>query len=389
MPKLKLTYFDIQGPAEPARLALTIGNVPFEDKRVSGDEMRAMRAAGELKGGGQVPQLEVDGEVLSQSQAITQFCGRLAGLYPSDPWTAAKVEEVIMIVNQDIRDRCIAPTMREQDPEKKAAMRKELSDAKLPEKFAFLEALVQPSGYMVGDSLTIADLHVYVLMNWIGMKVLDGVDRSACSTRPSSEPLLLEPRGVLAETVSLIGGLLVLRGYLDKERSGARCRLAGRLLLPSLYAYHAASALSKNLRDEYHAAEHTWAMYAYDACLVAGLVAAVLAVCLGLRSRIVALALALLNLGVVFVEHPFWAYRGVTRRSQLPQAYWNSPIIGEIGAGVAPDQYCDLHQYFFFQGVSTTGALLLLAYHGPGDHAVQSDENVVERLLPAVNRNKD
>lgn len=193
----------------------------------------------------------------------------------------------------------------------------------------------------------------------------------------------------LAETVSLIGGLLVLRGYLDKERSGARCRLAGRLLLPSLYAYHAASALSKNLRDEYHAAEHTWAMYAYDACLVAGLVAAVLAVCLGLRSRIVALALALLNLCVVFVEHPFWAYRGVTRRSQLPQAYWNSPIIGEIGAGVAPDQYCDLHQYFFFQGVSTTGALLLLAYHGPGDHAVQSDENVVERLLPAVNRNKD
>ncbi|EGB10473.1 hypothetical protein AURANDRAFT_71137 [Aureococcus anophagefferens] len=164
------------GPAEPARLALTIGNIDFEDKRVSGDEMRAMRAAGELKGGGQVPQLEVDGEVLSQSQAITQFCGRLAGLYPSDPWTAAKVEEVIMIVNQDIRDRCIAPTMREQDPEKKAAMRKELSDAKLPEKFAFLEALVQPSGYMVGDSLTIADLHVYVLMNWIGMKVLDGVD---------------------------------------------------------------------------------------------------------------------------------------------------------------------------------------------------------------------
>ena len=50
-PKLTLYYFDIQGPAEPARLALTIGGIEFTDKRVSFDEMKAMRAAGELKGG--------------------------------------------------------------------------------------------------------------------------------------------------------------------------------------------------------------------------------------------------------------------------------------------------------------------------------------------------
>ena len=33
-PKLTLIYFDIQGPAEPARLALTIGGIEFTDKRV-------------------------------------------------------------------------------------------------------------------------------------------------------------------------------------------------------------------------------------------------------------------------------------------------------------------------------------------------------------------
>ena len=33
-PKLTLCYFDIQGPAEPARLALTIGGIEFTDKRV-------------------------------------------------------------------------------------------------------------------------------------------------------------------------------------------------------------------------------------------------------------------------------------------------------------------------------------------------------------------
>ena len=80
-PKLTLFYFDIQGPAEPARLALTIGGIEFTDKRVSFDEMKAMRAAGELKGGGQVPQLHIGDQVLSQSNAIATYCSKLAGLY--------------------------------------------------------------------------------------------------------------------------------------------------------------------------------------------------------------------------------------------------------------------------------------------------------------------
>ena len=36
MPKLKLTYFDFHGGrGEPARLALSIGGIPFEDDRVA------------------------------------------------------------------------------------------------------------------------------------------------------------------------------------------------------------------------------------------------------------------------------------------------------------------------------------------------------------------
>ena len=34
----------------------------------------------------------------------------------------------------------------------------------------------------------------------------------------------------------------------------------------------------------------------------------------------------------------------------------------------------DLHRYYFFQGLSTSGALLLLAQFGPGEIAVQEDE---------------
>ena len=39
MPKLKLTYFDFHGGrGEPARLALAIAGIPFEDDRVPGSD---------------------------------------------------------------------------------------------------------------------------------------------------------------------------------------------------------------------------------------------------------------------------------------------------------------------------------------------------------------
>ena len=189
MPSIKLTYFGIQGPAEPSRLALTIGipvvvepnpacvvrpylltllplprpcmssilgaaGIPFEDERIDRETMLKMREDGKLSAPGvagtQVPQLVVDGKILQQSQAIATYCAKLAGLYPSDPWEAAKVDEAIQFINQDIRARLIEPTMRIDDAEAKAKARSELNDMKLPEKFAIFDALLAPTGYLVG-----------------------------------------------------------------------------------------------------------------------------------------------------------------------------------------------------------------------------------------------
>lgn len=46
--RTRLTYLDIKGYAEPIRLALSIGGVSFVDRRVSYDEVAALRARGEL-----------------------------------------------------------------------------------------------------------------------------------------------------------------------------------------------------------------------------------------------------------------------------------------------------------------------------------------------------
>ena len=51
-PKLKLTYFNIKARAEPARLALHIAGIPFEDKRIAHEDWPALKATMPL---GQVP----------------------------------------------------------------------------------------------------------------------------------------------------------------------------------------------------------------------------------------------------------------------------------------------------------------------------------------------
>jgi glutathione S-transferase len=68
MPKLKLTYFDFHGGrGEPARLALSIGGIPFEDDRVAPSDWPARKPDTPF---GALPVLEVDGQTLAQSNAI-------------------------------------------------------------------------------------------------------------------------------------------------------------------------------------------------------------------------------------------------------------------------------------------------------------------------------
>ena len=70
MPKLKLTYFDIDGGrGEPARLALYLGGVAFEDDRISFQEFGAKRANYPFK---RAPVLQIDDVELSQCNSINR-----------------------------------------------------------------------------------------------------------------------------------------------------------------------------------------------------------------------------------------------------------------------------------------------------------------------------
>lgn len=177
--KLVLTYFDIKGKAEPVRLALAVGGVPFEDRRLQRGEWAELKPQTRWR---YLPELTVteDGKApvtFGQSNAQLRYVGRLAGLYPADePLQAALVDEILDAL-EDMRAPVVL-SMREDDAERKAAMRQKLAAETLPHWFTLLEERAQANGangHLVGAGLTVADLGYYQVISWLRMGILDGV----------------------------------------------------------------------------------------------------------------------------------------------------------------------------------------------------------------------
>ena len=171
LPKLKLTYFDMDGGrGEAARLAMHLGGVEWEDHRISFEEFGKTRESFPF---GRVPVLEVDGQILTQSAGIERFVGRLAGVYPDDPWQAAQCDETVGTV-EDVVVKIVA-TFFITDETKKKAAREELAEGELPFVLSRLNAVLENRGgeYFVGGKLSIADLKVFVCLAWLRSGNLD------------------------------------------------------------------------------------------------------------------------------------------------------------------------------------------------------------------------
>lgn len=162
MPKLKLIYFDFHGGrGEPARLALFIGGVEFEDRRLGFDAWPAVKAEMPFQA---LPVLEVDGKALAQSNSINRFVGRLAGLYPNDPWQAALCDEIMDAVEDSTQ--LIVATFTIKDDDAKKIARQALAEGPLRLALQQLQARLKQRGgqYFADKRLTVADLKVFA---WI------------------------------------------------------------------------------------------------------------------------------------------------------------------------------------------------------------------------------
>ena len=123
-----------------------------------------------------------------------------------------------------------------------------------------------------------------------------------------------------------------------------------------------------------------WASSLAEGLLVVALLYGIWLLIIGMKSRLVALLLAALAAGSACAMHPFWYYM----LAPAERTYKLGGVAGMEGYTVDSYTMADHQRYFFFQTMSTVGALLLLVVHGPGKHSL--DEQHGPMVLPTAHQ---
>jgi len=179
MPTLKITYFDFHGGrGETPRLIMALGDIPFEDERISFEEHAATIKDRPFEA---VPVLEVDGRIISQSNTINRYLGKMADLYPKDDLQAALCDEVMAAI-EDLTHMVVATF--QMDEEEKKATREALTSGALTVYLKRFEQFLKDRGgeYFADNRLTIADLKMYVWIGGLNSGMLDYVPNDIVET---------------------------------------------------------------------------------------------------------------------------------------------------------------------------------------------------------------
>ena len=172
MTTYRLTYFDIDGGrAEPIRIAFHVAGIDFDDNRISFAEFRETRQSTRFHC---VPVLEIDGAAVTQSNALSRYVGKKADLYPDDALQALYCDEALGAVED--ATHCIVRTFGLEGEELRLA-RERLVENWLSVFLRGLDELLARGGgeYFADNKLTVADLKVSGLTQWLGSGMLDHV----------------------------------------------------------------------------------------------------------------------------------------------------------------------------------------------------------------------
>uniref|UniRef100_K3W6R0 GST N-terminal domain-containing protein n=1 Tax=Globisporangium ultimum (strain ATCC 200006 / CBS 805.95 / DAOM BR144) TaxID=431595 RepID=K3W6R0_GLOUD len=168
-PALKLTYVDQAGRAEPIRLALFLGGIPFEDERLTHEELLLWKPELPYH---QIPVLEVDGELLAQTFPILRYAGTLAGLYPAnDAFEAVRIDEILSALDE-FDNKHTKPAANAKDPLQQAELLRKLTEEAIPEILGFLDKRIAAwnGAYACGDAMTVADLTIFMLVSFLNTR---------------------------------------------------------------------------------------------------------------------------------------------------------------------------------------------------------------------------
>eukprot|EP00040_Diaphanoeca_grandis_P034544 m.214474 g.214474 ORF g.214474 m.214474 type:complete len:250 (+) comp33176_c6_seq10:2092-2841(+) len=172
----KLTYFGLPGRGEAIRLQFLLAKVKFEDNRLSFADWPATK---DTTPWGSLPILELkDGTVLAQAKSISRVVGKLGGLYPTDPFAAGRVDEIIDVLD-DIFTTALNNAGRGLEKEAKEAARAEFittgAGGKALKRLDENIGIHGKGGHVVGNSLTTADLWIFLGLSSLISGFWDGI----------------------------------------------------------------------------------------------------------------------------------------------------------------------------------------------------------------------
>ena len=177
MPQYKLTYFNVRGRAELIRLILAQAGVPYEDKRIVGEDWPKLKPQTPF---GSMPILEVDGKVLAGSVPLARFLAERHGLAGTNDIENLEIASLmdcfVDLMLQFVKFRF------EKDETRKAAFKKEFDEVAIPKFFAIFEKRITAEGWIYGSEVTYVDIAFFnfvegnipaeVLASYPGLKAL-------------------------------------------------------------------------------------------------------------------------------------------------------------------------------------------------------------------------
>ncbi|KAL5014351.1 hypothetical protein ScPMuIL_008621 [Solemya velum] len=171
MSSYKLRYFDGRGRAEMIRLCLAATGANYEDIRMNFEQWTKFKPSTIA---GHMPILEVDGKQLAEADAIAKFVGREHGLAGEGNWEMAQIDMIFGICT-DLRKE-LFETHFEKDEKVKAEKIEKLKKEVLPKFLDIFEKILESNGkgdrFLVGSSVTVADIVVFDVLDLAASKGL-------------------------------------------------------------------------------------------------------------------------------------------------------------------------------------------------------------------------
>jgi len=196
--QIKLTYFDFPGCAELTRLMLVYGGILFTDERIAREGFAKLKPTLPF---GQLPVLQVDGKIFSQSMGIARYAAQLAGLCPMEPVEALQVDMVVdsiceLIINPEVE------ISHEEDEAIKGEKIKQFLESTLPKGLKALEEMVQGDFFLDADKVSLAD---FVLFDFVVNDLQPGFPAFSLDMYPK-----------LSAVVANVGAFPLIAAYVAK-----------------------------------------------------------------------------------------------------------------------------------------------------------------------------